>query len=266
MPTIADISVLDFEIFIFILVRVSFMVVLLPVIGGRQLPSRVKVGFSFFMSVIIYTQLKDFEMVLPDTIPGFFVACLKEVYVGAIMGFASSMLFVSLNIAGRIIDHNTGFSMIQTINPMTDSNESVIGQIQFIIFSLILIVTGNHLHFIRMIFDSFEMINLLSAQWSLAPINQIFIKVTALSFVYGIKLSAPILVPLLLTTAALAIVARVMPQVNVWLVGMPLKIGIGLISVSFVMPLVWYVFQKQIVSVQASQIYLLKIMGGVGLQ
>jgi flagellar biosynthetic protein FliR len=260
--TIADFNVLDFELWVFIFIRVSFMVFLMPVIGTAQVPARVKVGITLFLSLIIFSVLPESVYSLPSTVAGFAVLAIRELFVGIVMGFAASLLFIGLNIAGRMIDHNTGFTMIQNMNPLTDSNESVVGQMKVILFSLILIVTGGHLFFIRIISDSFNAIPLLKVNVDMTGITQVLLNLSREAFIYGLKLSAPIMVPLLMATTGLAVVAKIMPQMNVWLVGMPMKIFVGLLTFVFVLPLLWEVFKKQLDSIQFHQLALLKLLGG----
>jgi len=260
--TIADFSVLDFELWAFVLIRISFMVILLPIIGTKQVPARVKAGLIIALSILIYSVIPENSVELPTNIPDFFLLALRELFVAIVMGFSASLMFVGVNIAGRIVGQSTGFAMIQSINPLTEDNESVMAQIQVIFFSLMLVVTGGHLFFIRIIAESFEVIPLLKVELAYANIAQVLILLTSQAFVYGVKLAAPVLVTLLLTTTALAIIAKIMPQINVWLVGMPLKIGIGLASMAFAFPLLWEVFQKQLYTIQVHQFALMKIFGG----
>ncbi len=261
-PTVADFTVLDFEIWVLIFVRITTMMFLIPIIGASQVPAQVKVGLSVFLSIMVFAVLPDQEVAVPSDFPTLFVLAFKELYMGIVMGFAGGLLFLGLNIAGRLVDHNTGFAMIQSMNPLTQVNETVLGQMKVIFFTVILVVTGGHLFFFRVIAESFHTVPLMQIDMAVSSVSYIILKITSDAFEYGIKLAAPLIVPLLLATTGLAIVARIMPQINVWLVGMPLKIGVGLLSLVFVFPLLWSVFQKELSSVQFYQLALLKILGG----
>ncbi|MBF0431610.1 MAG: flagellar biosynthetic protein FliR [Fibrobacteria bacterium] len=261
-PSIADFTVLDFELWAFVFIRLASMLFIMPIIGSTQVPVKVRVGLSLFISFVVFSALNTGPMDLPETLPEFFLLAIREIFLGIVMGFAGSLVFAGLNIAGRLIDINAGFAMVQSINPMTEANESIVGQIKTIVFTLVLIVTSAHLFFVRICIESFQVIPLLKVNVDMSKIASILIFLTSEAFVYGVKLSAPVIVPLLLATTGLAIMARIMPQMNVWLVGMPLKIGLGILTIIFVLPLTWEVFQKELDSVQFYQMAMMKIFGG----
>lgn len=262
IPYISQFTVLDFEIWVLMLVRISVIVFLLPLIGAQTVSPMIKVGLSAFLSFVLYPVLPQFTVNIPTGVPAFIVMAIKESMVGILMGSVSTVLFMGLGLSGRLVDFITGFSMAQSFNPLTDESESVMGQIQIAIFSMLLLVTNGHLIFVEAIAESFKSIPPTLAVFNMEGILQVMMSLITLSMIYGIKLAAPMLIPLLLTTIGLAIVARIMPQMNVWLVGMPLKIGLGLGTFAISMPLIWSVFQVHVGQISAHIPVLFRMMGG----
>jgi flagellar biosynthesis protein FliR len=265
IPFFADFTILDFEIWVLVLVRVSILVFLLPLIGASTVFPIIKIGLSVFLSFLIFNTLPEFTLVLPDSVFGFFIMACKEVLVGLVMGFAASILFLSVELCGRIIDFYTGFAMAQSINPLTETEESVMGQIQTAIISALLLVTHGHLVFIEILAESFQIIPPTHAVFSFSTISVVMISLVTQAFVMGIQIAMPMLVPLLLATTGLGIMARIMPQMNVWLVGMPLKTALGTFTLIFVLPSMWYVFGKHVDDISVHIMGLARSMGGATL-
>lgn len=266
IPFFADFTILDFEIWVLILVRVSILVFLLPVIGSSNVYPIIKIGLSVFLSFIVYTTLPTFTIEPPSSTFGFFLMACKESLVGIIMGFAASVLFLSIQLCGRIIDFYTGYAMAQSINPLTETDESVMGQIQTAIISTLLLVTHGHLVFIEILTESFQIIPPTLGVFSFDVISNVMISLITQAFIIGIQISMPMLVPLLLATTGLGIMARIMPQMNVWLVGMPLKTALGTLTLIFILPSMWYVFGKHVDDVSIHIMGMAHSIGGTGWQ
>jgi flagellar biosynthetic protein FliR len=169
---------------------------------------------------------------------------LRELYVGLVMGFAGTFAFAGLRLAGAWIDQEIGFSMIQLLNPLAGEEETAMGNFLQLLFGMLLIASGNYILWLQAIGESFRAIPLAAAQFRSEAILEGFTRLTTLSFEFGIKAAAPVMVTLFLTSVSLAIVARIMPQINAWLVGMPLKIGLGILLLWSTLPLIWNLFQK----------------------
>jgi flagellar biosynthesis protein FliR len=261
IPTLQDFSVTQIEIWLLSLLRVSFCIFLLPVLMGDEVPLTLRVGLSFFVSLILFPTLPQQTMALPENPADLLALALRELYVGAIMGFAGTFAFFGLRLAGAWMDQEIGFSSIQMFNPVALEEETAIGSYLQLVFGMLLVASGGYLFWLRAIGESFQVIPIGGANLAAKGIINGWIELTTLGFLFGIKASAPVLVTLFLTTVALAIVARIMPQVNAWLVGMPLKIGLGVVVLSSTLPLLWDLFQKHHQLVVAHALGLQRIIG-----
>ncbi len=261
IPTIGDWTVGQFELWLLVLIRVSMMIFMLPILMAGELPNTLKAGISFFISIILFPSLPPQTISIPDSLMGFMALAMREIYVGGVMGFAGTFVFTGMQVAGNWIDQETGFTMIQLYNPLVEEEDSALGHLIFIIFTLILLSTGGYRFYLQVIGESFQQIPLTSAQFHFAEVLKVFTEMSAQAFSFGIRAAAPVVVTLFMSSIALAVVSRMMPQMNVWMLGMPLKIAVGILTTIFALPLIWQVFLKEQERLQWLDIALLKILG-----
>ncbi|MBD3345476.1 MAG: flagellar type III secretion system protein FliR [Chitinivibrionales bacterium] len=233
------------QFFLVVFVRVTAMISLLPVLGSQNIPVHVKVILSFVLAIIIFpmvpipsTRLDQFSTV------HFFVMIIKEVFVGLLIGFASTFLFAAVQFAGRLIDTQMGFALVQLIDPFTDARVSTMGQFKTLVFTIFFLLINGHFFLILAIQKSFEVIPLLGVSMPGGKIAFLLVSMAGNVFVAALKLSAPVFIALVLTSITMGIVARTVPQVNVFFVGLPLKIGVGLVSMIVALPMLTTVFKK----------------------
>jgi len=261
IPTLQDFTVVQIELWLLVLIRVSVMVFLLPIITTDDVPSRFRAGMAFFLSIIIFPSLPHTSVVIPSNVTAYTFLALREIYIGAVMGFAGTFVFAGLRFAGSWIDSETGFNMMQIMNPMAQEEDTPLGHLIFILFILVLLSTGGYVFYIRSIAESFQIIPLASAQAASGSMLQIFTHMSAEAFLLGVKVASPVVATLFISSIALAMIARIMPQMNVWLVGMPMKIAVGTLTTIFALPLMLQAFLKGQDILQSYWMALLHVMG-----
>jgi flagellar biosynthetic protein FliR len=234
------------ELFFLMLVRVSCIVALLPVFGSVAVPNQVKVGLSLFLTILLFTTTMGAHSVeLPlVNMPTLVLLVIKEMVVGLAMGFASSFLFSAVNFAARLVDTEMGFGMVDLVDPMGEESVTVLGQLWVIVFTLILLAINGHYFFMIAIQKSFEVIPAAGVTIHAGPLAQHFIDMVGMVFVLALKMSAPIYVALILTEMALGVVARTVPQINIFFVGLPMKIVVGLGTAMLVFPMLAELFKR----------------------
>lgn len=261
IPTLQDFTVTQIELWLLSLIRISVCVFMLPVLMTEEVPLTLRAGLSFFISLLIFPTIPPQSIGLPETPADLFALALREMYVGAVMGFAGTFAFFGLRLAGSWMDQEIGFSMVQLFNPLSAEEETAIGNFIQLIFGMLLIASGAYVYWLQAVGESFRAIPLAGAHIASDGVLEIFLRLTTLGFIFGIKASAPVLVTLFLTTVALAIVARIMPQMNVWLIGAPLKIGLGTLVLWTTMPVLWKLFQSHHEMIVAHAMALQRVLG-----
>ena len=224
MGNILDLLLAKYEIFLLILIRTSGIFVVSPFFSSQNIPNILKVGFSFMLSILLTLSL-DIEPNIVETT--FTVLVIKELMVGLIIGFISYAFFSTFYVMGQIIDMKIGFGMVNVIDPQHRVQVPLMGNFYYILaFLLFLTINGHHV-IINGLIDSYKFISIGGFTFKLDT-GFYLVDILSKSFITGFKLSA-----LIVGT----IMARTIPQMNVFVVGLPLKILIGLIIIGLSIPI-----------------------------
>jgi len=231
--------------FFLIFVRVISMLALMPIFGSQSVPPQVKVGFGLIMAMILTPFVPGAEALSQAafSLPVFGFMIIKEVMVGLAVGYITLMLFTAVQFAGRLVDTEMGFGFVELVDPFTEEMVTVWGQLQVIIFTIIFLMFNGHYFMLLAVQRSFELVPLMGATLPGGKVALHLITLTGSLFEVSIKFAAPVYVPLILSEIALGAVARTVPQINIFFVGMPLKIVIGLCTAMLVLPMLTGIFR-----------------------
>jgi len=243
--------------FLLILARISSIIMTAPVFGSPSVPVRVKVGLSVILTfVFLPLAARNNEIVSWDFIT-VSLAIGREVLLGVMVGFIANLIFAAINLAGQMIGMQMGFAIVNIMDPLNQAQISIISQ--FLGFlALIFFVTLNfHYIFLEAIADSFNLVGLGKGVIS-GMVIQDFMKLAGEMFLIGLKIGAPLFAILIFTYVGLGILARTVPQMNVFIVGFPLTIGLGMIVLGLALPFIFEVVQTSFKGVDWSVHQLLK--------
>ena len=226
-----------------VMFRTGAVMMSVPVFGHASIPRRLRVWFVMLIAYLIIPVSFVIETDLPRTLVGLAVVILTEIAIGFLLGFAVMTVFAAVQFAGHIIGLQMGLAVANIVDPMGAGQISIIGEYYYL-FSLVifLLINGHHI-VINAIVRSFEMIPLGGAVFG-EPVQAMVIDFAFGVFVFGIKLAAPVLITLFITNAVLGIVARTVPQMNVFIVGFPLAIGVGLALIGISFPAFYMLINK----------------------
>ncbi|OGO78429.1 MAG: flagellar biosynthetic protein FliR [Clostridiales bacterium GWB2_37_7] len=235
MNDILYILIDKFVIFFLILVRMSSLFIITPVFGTKNVPSYLKITFAFFCSVILITLMKDVNVEFTN-IYAYAALVAKELAVGLVLGYTSYLVFSALYFAGQIIDTQIGFGLVNVLDPLQDTQVPLTGNFMYIITILFFMLINGHYILLTALFKSYNVIPINSFVFNdvlFYNILNIFFE----TFAIGFKISIPVLAAALLAEIALGILAKTVPQMNVFVIGMPLKVGVGLLTLLAMMPM-----------------------------
>lgn len=241
------ISVDTIEAFLLVFARIATMLAMFPIFGAATIPPQAKVGLSLIVAMLVFIATPALHTVSAEgspSVPILFLLIIKEVFVGLTIGFVGMFLFAAVQFAARLIDMEIGFGMVDLIDPMSEESITVMGQLWVIVFTIVLLLINGHYFFILAIEKSFAVIPLAGVNVHSGPIASHFSKMAADIFVLGLKMSAPVYVTLILTEITLGIVARTAPQINIYFVGMPGKILVGIATTVIAFPMLAGLFRK----------------------
>jgi flagellar biosynthetic protein FliR len=234
MDSISAVLIDKFLILILVFIRMTSLFVITPVFGRREMPRYLKIGLAFFCSYILVPLLGDVQVEYSNLF-SFSAIAAKEFLVGIIIGFVSFMVFSALYLAGQIIDMQVGFGMVNVLDPTMNTQVPLIGNFIYIITTMFFIAVDGHHILLAALYKSYSVLPINGFAFTEAMVNNIA-EIFAEVFVIGFKISIPVLAATLLAEVALGILSRTVPQMNVFIVGFPLRIGIGLLTLFIMIP------------------------------
>ncbi|MDI6601739.1 MAG: flagellar biosynthetic protein FliR [Thermoanaerobacteraceae bacterium] len=245
--------------FLILFSRVIGITILNPIFSRKEIPYVVKIGITLYITIIIANIISpasiDYNMAALSFI------LIKEFLIGLIIGFVSYLFFNALYIAGELIDMSMGFGIVNVLDIQNNIQVPIMGNFIYILSILIFLLINGHYYFISAVFDSYNLlpVGILNIDENFL---QFSINIFTQIFVIGFKLSAPVVITVLLTDIALGILSRTVPQMNVFMVGMPLRVLIGIIIMIIVLPM--YIFSlDSLFNKSFDGIYnIMKIIGG----
>jgi flagellar biosynthetic protein FliR len=247
--------------FLLVLVRITTFMLTAPLFSGRQIPNTFKIGFSVVLSILCVGVIKD--PIQSVSMGELVLLILKEFLVGIVLGMVGTILLYSVQIAGSLMDMQIGFSMANLFDPTFGTNTQLTGQFQNILALLFLFSTNAHHLLIQGILASFDWISLQAAVPALMDgrLSTYILKCVEQMFMIGFMMSAPIIGTLFIVDVALGVVARTVPQINIFVVAPPLKILINFLIYILVMPSFFYLLKVLFETMFDSMSSILKIMG-----
>ncbi|AZV55974.1 fused FliR family export protein/FlhB family type III secretion system protein [Clostridium sp. AWRP] len=230
------INTLYFTALILVSIRIFSFFVLVPIFFPSGIPNVVKVGLTVVMAYILMPGIDYASISSIDNTMYFVMNCLNEAAAGLTLGFLTSLCFSMVRIAGNLMDMQMGFAMVSMFDPTSNSNTTLIERLLYW-FSLVIffIVDGHHM-LIKSLIQSFSVIKLGSFFLSQDSINIIF-KAFIEYFGIAIQIGIPIVLILLFTDLTMSLIARTVPQLNIMILGLPIKVLIGFASFCFALPI-----------------------------
>ena len=221
-------STYDLEYFLLILTRVASFIFVAPFFSMRNTPSRVRVGLSVFTALLLYQSLTPSDAVVYNTLMEYTIIVIKEAVVGLLIGLGATFCTSIVNFAGSIADMETGLSMATLMDPTTRESTSITGVLYQYIFMFMLIGTGMYRYLFGALVDTFVLIPISGAVFHGDALVETVIMFLSDYILIGFRIVLPIFCTILLLNAILGVLAKVSPQMNMFSVGLQLKILVGL--------------------------------------
>lgn len=218
----------DLEYFLLILTRVSCFVFVAPFFSLNNTPRHVRVALSVFTAALLYQTLAPVPAVEYQTVTGYSVIVLREAIVGLMLGLGTSMCSAIVNFAGHIVDMETGLSMVTLMDPATRESTSITGVFYQYVVMLMLIVSGMYRYLFGALADTFVLIPVNGALFQMDSLLISVVKFLGNYIIIGFRICLPVFCVILMLNAILGVLAKVSPQMNMFAVGIQLKILVGL--------------------------------------
>lgn len=217
----------DLEYFLLVLVRVTCFVYTAPFFSMNNVPRRVRIGLGIFIAYLLFVYL-DHNEVVYDTVTEYAIIVMKEALVGLLIGLAAQLCMTIVAFAGRIADMEVGLSMVSLMDPATREMSSFTGVLYQYAFTLFLIISGMYHYLLQALIDTFTLIPVSGAVFQTDSLVDSFVRFLTDYVVIGFRICLPIFCVILLLNSILGILAKVAPQMNMFAVGIQMKVLVGL--------------------------------------
>jgi len=238
------IPVHQFQIFLICTARVAGFIGAIPIYSGNQTPARIKVTLVFTISLLLFPILSPGMPTISFEPISFLLLTVNETLLGLLLGLMSRLVFTTVEFGGTIIGYQMGFAAANVFDPQHQNQVSLISQFQNVFAILIFLALDGHHIFIKTAARSYQLLPPGNLNLSGEAIPYLM-ELTSRMFTLAVQFSAPVLVVLLLSGLILGILARVFPQLNVFLLSFPLNIGIAFIVIALTLDMVTSLLRRE---------------------
>jgi flagellar biosynthetic protein FliR len=223
--------------FLVIFLRVTALLFVLPMFESDSNPLLFKVGLAFSVSLLLVPLVHISVAPFENGLLYFTLRVTAELSVGALIGLSVRLFFAGIQMAGQIAGFQMGIALANVVDPTSNTQMPFLAQFKNLFAMLIFLSINAHHWFIKAVVESFHLIPPFDFHFGPSLFGPVM-RMAADLFVLSVKIGAPLIVAMLLTSVALGIIARTVPQLNIFIVAMPLKILIGFIFLAFAIPFI----------------------------
>lgn len=218
----------NFEYWLLILVRITCFVYIAPFFGQSGIPNQLKIGFSVFISFLLYNVV-DRPVLDYESVVGYAVVVVSEAITGLLIGFAANICKYIIMYAGSIIDMDIGLSMATEFNPDMGSEVTLTGNLYYYLVLLLLTTSNMQSYLIRAITDTFSVIPIGNTMFEWEFLLRSMVRYMGDLLVLGFRIFLPFFACIMILNCILGVMAKVAPQMNMFAVGMQLKVLVGFV-------------------------------------
>lgn len=234
---LAFLGMAKLEVFVLVFVRTAGIFTLVPIFGAHQVPTQVRIAIALGMALVFVPLCiaASGPATLAADVPSMALLIIKEAMVGLVIGFVTTLVFTAIQMSGDFIDMQSGFNFASMIDPVYGTHTAVCGRFQQTLAGLLFFVCNAHYVMLSGLADSFRALPV--GAFSLNPtvvggVTDLFVTL----FAIALRIAAPVIAAVFLADVAMALISRVVPQMNIMMVGMPVKLGVGLIGMAVALP------------------------------
>lgn len=230
--------------FIWPLTRILGLIMVAPAFGHRAVPGRVKIGLGVFIALIIAPTLPPMPDVGLGSWQGLFIL-VQQLLIGIAIGFTMRIAFAAVEAAGEIIGLQMGLGFASFFDPQSAGQTLVLGRFFNLLAVLVFLSVNAHLLLIGILVESFQSLPISQQPLAAGGFHNVAAYGSTV-FSTGLQLSLPLIAVLLMTNLALGILTRSAPQLNIFAIGFPITLGVGLIVLNLTLPYFGPLFEQLI--------------------
>jgi len=215
--------------FALVLTRISGIALGAPVFSSSVVPARIRIGLVALVSLVVFPVVWPTMTEVPHTLIGTVLGAMGELLIGLAIGLGVNLLFTGLQLGAHMVGQQMGLGLARVYNPTVEGETGILSQFYLLTGLALLLVMNGHQLVIRGVLDSFEALPPMTL--TLRPeVLHILRGLLAGSYVLALKVAIPAVLILFLVTLMMGFLGRTVPQINILVVGFPLRVGVGLVA------------------------------------
>jgi flagellar biosynthetic protein FliR len=231
------------EAFVLLFVRISTLFMVAPIFGNRVIPVKVRVLAALVLAAALLPLVPAVPLIPAASAAGFGLLIANEVTLGLLLGLVASVAFFGVQVAGQLAGLQMGFGIANVLDPQSESQVAVTAEFQNLLFLLVFLALDGHHVLLRALKATLDRIPLGGFTLGVRTM-EIALRESAEVFAIALRVGAPVIAFLFVTSLGLGIIARTVPQLNIFVLGFPLQIAGGLVVLLFALPAFRIVFEE----------------------
>jgi flagellar biosynthetic protein FliR len=249
----------EFQNFLLCLARVMALTTAIPAFAGSQVSTQIKIGLAVATSLLLFPSMAPYIPKVAFTVTEFGILIVNEILLGVMIGLVAQLVFAAVTFGGTVIGYQMGFAAANIFDPQTTQQLSLMSQFINILALLAFLSFNIHHFFFRAIVESYILLPPGFLDFSQGAVQELM-RLASHMFVLGVKFSAPVLALLLMANLVLGILARVFPQLNVFMLSFPINIGIAFFVIGLTLTATFSVLRRELDSMGENILNLLQML------
>ena len=221
--------------FILMFLRTSALIVSSPIFGRKTVPNIVKICFCILLTYVVFTSFSNPVPIVYNSIFEYALLCIKELLYGLVLGYVTTLFFALTQTAGHITDMMMGFGMVNVFDVQNNIKIPLTGNFLYIILIITFFAADAHLQLIYILQATFAQVPIGTVTMN-PKIAYVVLEVFILAFVMALNVAVPLIASGLLGEVIMGIIVKMVPQMNIFVVGLPLKVMLGLLMLFLILP------------------------------
>lgn len=228
--------VVRLDFFILVFLRVTALIISSPIFGRRNLPNLLKIVFCILVTYVIFSSTSQIMQINYRNFLEFALLCMKELLFGLVLGYVTTLFFSVVQTAGQVMDMQMGFGMVNVFDVQSNISIPITGNLLYVGLMLTFFSVNGHLQLIYIVKSTFASIP--AGGVTLNPvIGLVALDVFVLSFLLAVNVAMPLIASGLLGEVVFGFMVRAIPQMNIFVVGIPVKVLIGFVMLLAILPM-----------------------------
>ena len=215
--------------------RIGGALLMAPILGRATIPPLVKIGLALTIAILLMPVIAAAPIPNIPSLLDLAALGVKELLVGVLIGLSLKLVFYAAQAAGSILGFQSGLAIANIVDPSTQDESNILGEFWFLITTVVFLALNGHHLALTGLAESFQIVPLGGAVFG-AGAGELLMRLSGVMFTMALKLAAPILLTVFLVDVALGALARTMPQMNIFVIGIPVKIAITLVMMAATLP------------------------------